>query len=708
MNVRRSYSQLRGSSDTGRWATGGRVLLVAGVALGCLAAAEGRAETPERKVEGPVAVSAFAIFSIHRVLDTAGRRLRAGDGATAETVLRQAIARGPELPALHYALAIAQAMQGEHDAAIESLRMAVEKGFRDADGLAGDRQLAVLRSKPEFTALVARLRDAAPVTTFRQITDTKPAPVREGIALVDRGNTRFDAARGVLRVEFAFDDTKAGNEVVYAGPDKWAKKLNRWYAKGLAAGNHGDLYDNRDRGHSALKRARLPQLSLVKYSDEARAVGVDYNLNSSVLFNTITIGNSSLAVTGGAFWRSLPRAALTLDPQAGRLYLQYVSNHLYVYPEHRDHDPKHGDTFPANMPYVIVSQGSSGSDRPFVEAVAAILAAFTPETKAFLRRTGLVMPTVQMIFRRGQRTVGGERDYLDGAAHPSVFRAGDINLGRMITLASRLKADEVPPMPHLAVVEETTPVFGRDYFAPGMSEALFDTPSAIARVVRSTAYAKRMVVSADETRDPNGRELSFHWTVLRGDAGRISIKPLNAAASRVEITVPWHERRQVPGRPELTTDRVDIALFVHNGKGYSAPAFISFMFPGNQARRYDTSHRIVSVDYHAAQMRARYVDPALFPERDWRDEYLYDEEGHLMGWRRVRKGETTRFTRHGARVTATDAQGRPVRAMVIRYRQQYGKDGTSRVVEQPGTQFVAYDYSGDEDRLGTARLDDGD
>ena len=66
------------------------------------------------------------------------------------------------------------------------------------------------------------------------------------------------------------------------------------------------------------------------------------------------------------------------------LYNQYTRNNLYIYPEHHDHDPGHsgvffpnplnhairdegyGDLYPTNTPYLIISQGSSGSDQPFM------------------------------------------------------------------------------------------------------------------------------------------------------------------------------------------------------------------------------------------------------------------------------------------------------------------------------------------------------
>ena len=87
--------------------------------------------------------------------------------------------------------------------------------------------------------------------------------------------------------------------------------LREHWKRGRAAGNVGDLYDNRDRGHSALKPEAFPQLAHVAYRPEARAAELDYGLQDKLLFDRPTLGNSSTAVTGGVLWRSLPRLAMT-------------------------------------------------------------------------------------------------------------------------------------------------------------------------------------------------------------------------------------------------------------------------------------------------------------------------------------------------------------------------------------------------------------
>ena len=84
--------------------------------------------------------------------------------------------------------------------------------------------------------------------------------------------------------------------------------------------------------------------------------------------------------------------------------------------------PKNGDLFPANTPYLLVSRGSSGSDKPFLEALALTYAAFRPDTKARLVAEDLLVPTVQMVFRRSLQNVRSRDDYFSGAAHPGGLR----------------------------------------------------------------------------------------------------------------------------------------------------------------------------------------------------------------------------------------------------------------------------------------------
>ena len=65
------------------------------------------------------------------------------------------------------------------------------------------------------------------------------------------------------------------------GPERTGpahRLLRQLYASGQAAGNHGDLYDNRDRGHSRLPAGAHPQLTHILYDKALREVGADYDL----------------------------------------------------------------------------------------------------------------------------------------------------------------------------------------------------------------------------------------------------------------------------------------------------------------------------------------------------------------------------------------------------------------------------------------------
>jgi len=395
---------------------------------------------------------------------------------------------------------------------------------------------------------------------------------------------------------------------IASGNTNLAQRLRAWHAAAAAAGNTGDFYDNRDGGHSKLNVRLFPQLDRIEYTDEHKKRGLHWGLQYRILFPHVTVGNSSTATTaakGGCNTRqSLVRRGV---PRV--LYIQYRRNHLYVYPEHRDYDPGrngrggYGDLFPANTPYVITSQGSSGSDRVFMRAVVYTLAAFRPDVKKKLIRHGLLMPTVQMIFRRCNTNVPHKQDYLTGAAHPPVFNGRFVNAEAMAQMAHDITLKTIPPMIQLAVVEEDQARPGRDFFDQFPSEKLFDTPAAIARVARSTKRVRRMVVSAERSGDVNGRKMTYHWVVLQGDARQITIKPLNAQSSRVELLIPHHQRRPIAKGAAMQSNRVDIGAFVSNGTYYSAPGFVSILFLDNEARTYDKQGRILEVDYAHGQTR---------------------------------------------------------------------------------------------------------
>jgi hypothetical protein len=503
----------------------------------------------------------------------------------------------------------------------------------------------------------------------------------------------WDGARGMLVVDLTPPSPGRRQPVVDARDARRAMRLlARLHARGKAAGHAGDLYDNRDRGHSRLDPAVFPQLAPISYATARPASGgfaPDYGLNDRMLFPACVVGNASVAVGGGDRWRSMPRLGLTSAGGPRRLEILYRSNHIYVYPEHQDYDGPHGDVTPANTPYYLMSVGSSGSDRPLVEAVAAILAAYRPDTKRMLRAAGLVAPTTQAIFRRGVLGVEDEDAYLSAAAHPTAFRGDALDLERMIRLAASLGPADAPPVASFVVEEEPSPLRqGVDVFGDGLSEALFTEAFAAARIARGPARVRRYVLRA-ETPGRIGAAVSFTWRILSGSAAGVRVTPLDPSGERVEITVPWADEIVSPDSAQPQRRRFEVAVFAFDGRLHGPPAFFNVLMPIRESRGYDAQGRLTFVDYDAPTHARRYDDPALFPRRYWRDERLYDAAGGPDGWiRRHGDGRVERFTADGLLVLEADSAGRPSRATRVAY-PMVAREGDGRMVVQPRAEGAA-------------------
>jgi hypothetical protein len=379
--------------------------------------------------------------------------------------------------------------------------------------------------------------------------------------------------------------------------------LRTWYAQGEAAGNIGDFYDNRDRGHSRLDLTLYPQLKPITYTPEQRKQGLDWAYQKKILPGVV-FGNSSTSAPperGG----SNVRLYYSIERGLAFLFEEYVHNNLYIYPEHRDHDPGHngtggyGDLYPTNTPYLIASQGSSGSDQVFMRAIAYVLAAFRPEVKRKLIATGLLMPTIQMLLRITGKQLTGPDPYLTGKAHPTVFEGSRVDAKKMVEMAHDITLKAIPPLALIRVIDQDLPKEGLDYFEPGKTEVLADTPAVIARIFRGKAYWRKMVVSAKSSVDVNHRPLAFHWALLRGDPAKVCIHRLNAEGSMAEIRVAYQRRQPIAKAASLESNRVDIGVFVNNGVYFSPPAFVTFYTLDSESRTYTPDGRIEEIAYGA-------------------------------------------------------------------------------------------------------------
>ena len=611
----------------------------------------------------------------------------------------------PEDPVSHYNLGCAFARLDRPDEAMASLTDAVKFGFRDPQHLQKDVDLLPLQDRADWDELLKATEEPFERTPTK--VTIKPAVIAGGIATVGESNSMWDPRSRHIRSFFSGSSSNVTDLEITKRSDAASRLLIEWQKGDTAAGHVGVLYDNHDRDHSNFAWKSYPQLTRIEYSKNARQFNLDTGAQRLFFFNGIVFGNSSTAITDPSYWRSQARLMYSDPHAAATLATQYFGNHIYMYPEHRDYDSGtngdggFGDVFPANTPYVIISQGSSGSDRVFMDAVAATLAAFRTETRRLLAQKSALMPCVQMIFRTCNSQVETVDDYLRGIAHPPVFQGDQVNKVEMVKMAHDMLPEDLPPVAVIEVVDEDRFEVGRDYFEARPRESLFTTPGAVARVCRAVRQTRRMTVSAKKSLDLNQKPLTWHWVVLQGDPSLVEIEPQDESRSEARILVRHHQRRSIRQDSPMQSSRVDIGVFVHNGTYYSAPAMISFYWPENEVRQYREDGRVLSVEYKTMDRGGLYADPMLVTGRNWTDEYHYDEEQRLVGWDRIRGEQRQSFTTDGYLVTKKDDLGRPLEAINVRYVAEKKRAHPPVLRQYPGSLTFAWEYASDEDRVGT-------
>ena len=644
------------------------------------------------------------IFPQHRQMQQQFiQAFRAGKTAEMEEICRAGIELMPNDPTWQYNLACSLAYRADKREALAALDKAIQKGFRDSKAMAEDNDFKSLAELPEFKALVKKAADlhGKPVEGIVQVA---PTTGLMGLPIeIHATNTTWEFNVGAFQtfLQFIRPDAAKIAELAeaYQGPAQEA--VIGWLKENQASGNFGDLYLNRDDGHSALDVTHFPGLTPVRYGAEMKTRNLHTGLPNG-LFDFPVIGNASVALTAGPMWRSLPRAIQTSPALPILTFQLMLSNQSWFYPAHRDYTPEDGDLFLANMPYFVTSLGSSYTDQPFMQAFAGAMAALRPETKQALVQRKMLAPVLQMAFRATQKTVKKPEDYLTGAAHPAVFDAANLDAEAMVRLAHALTPDTLPPLVMLRTVADAKTESGIDFFDL-RPEGLFDTPFAIARVVRGVLTRDRtMTIEAVAGGMPT--QPTFIWTVLQGDEKKITIKPLTPNASRVEITVGYHGfyHPTLPdGSQALSTSRVDIGCFVKAGDYYSPPSIVSFGYLASEERVYRDDGKIQSVDY--SNSARRYADPALTLPKNWKDTYEYDARGRLKGWSRTRNmgGTPERFTYAGHKALLFDKLDRPTRACAMQYlpRQQNENMPPTLSTAEMTQQFI-YTYANDNDLIG--------
>jgi hypothetical protein len=442
---------------------------------------------------------------------------------------------------------------------------------------------------------------------------------------------------------------------------------------GVQASNDGDYYspqigDHGDEGNPGGAQRLEP-------------VGSHYwdFYSSPDFYDKVILGNASYG------WGDAVNGILVVyhTDLSSQGYQQYIHNVNYTFPSVWDiyaaYSPGYPgdiafyDTWFAMTPTATASLGRSGSEVEFVTLAFNALNAMDPDAKAMMKQNGLIMPTLQMLWRRTRPRVPDDATYLTGLAHPSAFppladwswaSPGSPESVRYLQMAAEIRTNNIPPMIQLRVEDDTfNGVSGVDYFDPAYrGERLYTTPVSIARLYRGREHTKTMTVTAEDSYDINNRPLTYKWVVLRGDPDLVRIIPLNESQSRVRIEFDYHTTRPYAA-PEGTMPNSNLAIvgaFVHNGVYYSAPGYITSYTMPDEIRTYDDSGRVQKITY--TRNIAIYGIDAI---KGWTaDTYHYNSDGDLVGW--TRDGITD-FTREGYVVGTKDAGGNPVTVDNVNY-----------------------------------------
>lgn len=598
--------------------------------------------------------------------------IRRGDIAQMEATCRAGVALLPGDATWQYNLACALAYREQPEAALAALEQAIENGFRNADAIASDKDFARIKDLPRFAELVEKARALAaepvaghPVHAPRYVTTGTPFTLNET-------NLVFNFDTGLYTALVKFNPPRqpladlAANFLKSQPANKAAPLVAAWLSEGSAAGNTGDLYLNRDRGHSLISAADFPHLSVVKYAKDAQAANADVD-HPNTLFPNPVFGNISRGFTQGPYWRSMARHTFFDTSLLQRMDTLYHNNQFWIIPCVNDvGKPGIGDVFPANAPFQFVTLGASWSDQPFLRAALAASAAFPKTTKEAILRRNLMGPTMQWLLRSTQTDVETEADYLSAKAHPTAFAKERLDVERLVLKAHELKPEQVPPAVSLALINSRLfpiryPQPGKDY-PDIVPELVFSSPSAMAFVLRAPAGTRTFLFRAQPfpEADPTA---TFTWRVVHGDPKRVKIEaPLGEA-----LNTPEHGFAQITIDRRGLTERLDVACFAKShGTAFGAPAILSFNPVALETRTYRPDGKLAEIDYTNPDQI--YCDPHLALPRAWVDHYSYAPDGTCTGWVRSYKGTpSAAFTAAGERILDRHADGTPSKLQRVRY-----------------------------------------
>ena len=470
--------------------------------------------------------------------------LRRGDTTIMEATCREGVKLLPDDPTWHYNLACSLAyFPKRSDEAFDELEKAIDLGFRDVDAIVKDTDLKRLSKLRRYDELI----EYAKLMKLR--------PLMFGPMAVVNATGIFGETISLGEQNFSWDF------------DVGAFVTHLKMAPGVVQGNTGDLYMNRDGGHSpngpqALQAflKRNPGLTEVRLDEDARKLPPNKRPDltfPNMLFPYPVFGNSSMSFVNTAIWRSIPRALTTHESRRLKaMQKMYLSNQIWVFPSNADTAPvgTNGDVFASITPYYLTSAGRSWSDIPLLEAALLASRSFKAPVKKELIKRGMLSPTIMTLMRKSFGIVNSEDEYTSSRAHPTAIPPNIVNTNRLMKAASQLEIKEIPPM---VAVRVTTPKLSTPPLHP---ELIYATPFAWSYVIRAEEPVRKFELKAMGAKE-------YRFVQTHGKNVKVKITELTPDSAEVELEIAGLN----------PTNRVDVAVFGRNpGTGWGAPSYISF------------------------------------------------------------------------------------------------------------------------------------
>lgn len=374
--------------------------------------------------------------------------------------------------------------------------------------------------------------------------------------------------------------------------------------------------------------------------------------------------SSCLVLLSSVAWASRAMTNLVDAAAARECFAAYTNNVLRVEAvEPSEWNPvRRIDRLPFDLPFQLVV-GSDPEDRVAAEAaLETVVTSMPTHIRAYFTRHHLMASVQQWMIRRFKPGITNESLYVTAAAHPNVWRAKDFDLVRLASAAKNLTSNNVPLLAVLAPlyeeygpgpIQRAEPFI--DYPDP-RPEQVYETPVGAAVVLRAMEQRRkfRFVATGYPFRD---RKVNFKW-VGRG----VKVGPLGGQWERyplqqgfADLVVSWRAGA-----------RCDVLVFARYGEGaWGPPSVVSFYGIPNESRQYDRDGRLVSIEYLVRDN----VIPQLYQNKPWKDVFVRNSLGDVVGFLRTRRGEfrDSLFSVGGEKVVETYAGDLPKETAKVRY-----------------------------------------